>query len=335
MADRGDAQPGLDRVAALELWQFSSEEPVSKSTFSVTIEQVPSSRFRSYVSVTLESWPLALQTILSVRTDITLCLRFKCAGHPSVTPFPPILPDPGIYDLVSVAISLSDLRRERTTGEIAQLYSTGQEKTICLMRKAFVAVVILIVAISLAQESAKLERTVAGRALKSSADPAVTLQIGEPFEYAGGQTIDIFHVAAAEQHFFVDARPDKAIRRFYWIQFEHYYPSNNHTYDYSGIKQETLKFGPIDFLADTTINPKYFTGGNRPGSDSEAAQKFLAGKGYKVAGKFVRTRMFYLTDSSKRKELMVIYGEAMQPDTPEEQARSNAPRHAQEFLKIE
>jgi hypothetical protein len=49
----------------------------------------------------------------------------------------------------------------------------------------------------------------------------------------------------------------------------------------------------------------------------------------------VRTRMFYVTDSSKRKELMVIYGEAMQSDTPEEQARSNAPRHAQELLKIE
>jgi hypothetical protein len=204
------------------------------------------------------------------------------------------------------------------------------------MRKAFVAVIVLIVAVTLAaQEGTKLERTVTGRVLKSSSDPAVTLKIGATFEYAGGQTIDIVHVAGAEQHFFVDAGPDKAIRRFYWIQFEHYYPSNSHTYDYAGIKQKTLKFGPVDFLVDTTIDPEYFTGGNQPGSDSEAAQKFLEGKGYKVAGKFVRTRMFYLTDSSKRKELMVIYGEAMQPDSPEEQAKSNAPRHAQEFLEIE
>jgi hypothetical protein len=36
-----------------------------------------------------------------------------------------------------------------------------------------------------------------------------------------------------------------------------------------------------------------------------------------------------------RKELMVIYGEAMQPDAPEEQAKRNTPRHAQEFLKVE
>lgn len=203
------------------------------------------------------------------------------------------------------------------------------------MRKAFVAVIVLIVAVAHAQEGAKLERTVTGRVLKSSSDPAVTLKIGASFEYAGGQTIDIFHVAGAEQHFFVDAGPDKAIRRFYWIQFEHYYPSNSHTYDYGGIKQTTLKFGPIDFLADTTIDPEYFTGGNQPGSDSEATQKFLEGKDYKVDGKFVRTRMFYLTDSTKRKELMVIYGEAMQSDSPEAQAKSNAQRHAQEFLKIE
>ena len=203
------------------------------------------------------------------------------------------------------------------------------------MWKVFVTVMVLLVAVALAQEGAKLERTVTGRVLKSSSDPAVTLKIGETFQYVGGQTIDIFRVAGAEQHFFVDAGPDKAIRRFYWIQFEHYYPSNGHTYDYGGINQKALKFGPIDFLADTKIDPEYFTGGNQPGSDSEAAQKFLEGKGYKVAGRFVRTRMFYLTDSSKRKELMVIYGEAMQPNDPEEQAKSNAPRHAQEFLRVE
>jgi hypothetical protein len=203
------------------------------------------------------------------------------------------------------------------------------------MRKAFVVFIVLIALAALAQESAKLERTVTDHVLTSRSDPAVTLKIGSTFEYAGGQAIDIFHVAGAEQHFFVDAGPDKAIRRFYWIQFEHYYPRNSHTYDYGGIKQKTLKFGPIDFLADTTINPEYFTGGNQPGSDSEAAQKFLEGKGYKVDGKFVRTRMLYLTDSSKRKELMVIYGEAMQPNSPEEQAKSNAERHAQEFLEID
>src|ERR1022692_1265182 len=203
------------------------------------------------------------------------------------------------------------------------------------MRKAFVTVIVLIVAVALAQEGAKLERTVTGRVLKSNSDPAITLKIGETFQYVGGQTIDIFHVAGAEQHFFVDAGPDKAIRRFYWIQFEHYYPSNSHTYDYSGIKQKALKFGPIDFLADTKIDSEYFTGGNQPGSDSEAAQKFLEGKGYKVAGKFVRTRMFYLTDSTKRKELRVIYGEEMEPKAPEDQAKTNAPRHAQEFLRVE
>lgn len=203
------------------------------------------------------------------------------------------------------------------------------------MRKAFVTVIVLIVAVALAQEGAKLERTVTGRVLKSSSDPAVTLTIGKGFQYVGGQTIDIFHVAGAEQHFFVDAGPDKAIRRFYWIQFEHYYPSNSHSYDYGGIKQKTLKFGPINFLADTKIDPEYFTGGNQPGSDSEAGRKFLEGKGYKVTGKFVRTRMFYLTDSSKRKELMIIYGEAMQAHASEERAKTNAPRHAQEFLRVE
>lgn len=201
------------------------------------------------------------------------------------------------------------------------------------MRKAYVFLLFGAMA-ALAQDSPQLERSVSGQTLTSKSDPAVTLTFAPTFGYAGGQIIDIFHVAGAEQHFFVEAAPDKSIRRFYWIQFEHYYPANGHTYDYSGIKSVPLKIGGIEFLADTRVSENYFMADTRAGSDSEAGRKLLQQKGYKLDGTFVRVRMFYLPDASKRKELMVIYGEAMRAGVSEDQAKKEAEQHAQEWLKI-
>ena len=195
--------------------------------------------------------------------------------------------------------------------------------------------VLLVAGAVFAQGPSKLERTVTGHTLVSKSDPAVKLSFAEPFTYAGGQVIDIFHVAEAEQHFFVEAAQDRSIQRFYWIQFEHYYPSNGHTYDYSGIKSSPLKIGSIEFLADTRIGQNYFNADTRTGSDSEAGRKLLEQKGYKLEGAFVRVRMFYLTDSTKSKELMVIYGEALTPELSEEAAKKQAEDHAKEWLKVE
>jgi hypothetical protein len=186
-----------------------------------------------------------------------------------------------------------------------------------------------------AQSPSKPQRTVNGHTLVSRSDPAVKLNFSKSFTYAGGQVIDIFHVAEAEQHFFVEAAPDKSIKRFYWIQFEHYYPSNGHTYDYSGIKSSPLMIGSIEFVADTRVSQNYFNADTRSGSDSEAGRKLLEQKGYKLDGSFARVRMFYLPDSTKTKELMVIYGEALTPGVGDEQAKYQAVEHAREGLKIE
>ena len=171
--------------------------------------------------------------------------------------------------------------------------------------------------------------------LVSKVDPPVKLEINKTFQYAGKQEIDIFKVAGAEQYFFVDATPDSTIRRFIWVQFEHYYDNNNNIYDYSGIKQQSVQFDSIEFMGDISVVPDYFTSATREGSDSKAGQQFLRAKGFKIDGTFVRLRLFHLPDTSRRKELMIIYGESIQPDSQEKLIRSEIIQHAQENLKIE
>ena len=177
-------------------------------------------------------------------------------------------------------------------------------------------------------------REVHGDTLLSRADPAVSLVFARSFHYAGGQTIDILKVAGAEQYFFIDAATDHAIRRFYWIQFEHYYPDNTDTYDYSGIEQTPVQIGRIPFLGDVRVSPEYFTMDERPGSDSKAAQDFLRARGFKIDGTFASLRLFHLPDATRRRELMIIYGEIVPAGTSGAQVTSRITAHAQENIRV-
>src|ERR671912_29974 len=64
------------------------------------------------------------------------------------------------------------------------------------------------------------------RTLTSTARPALTLRHGKDLKYIGTQSFTLYDVAHAEQHFFVDADKENRIRRFYWVQFEGFLPTN-------------------------------------------------------------------------------------------------------------
>lgn len=180
-------------------------------------------------------------------------------------------------------------------------------------------------------------RPVNSGTLVSAADPAATLSVVDPaFSYAGGQRIDIFKVAEADQHFFIDAAPDKSIRRFYWLQFEHFYPENGKSYNYSGIKnQQPVALGRLQFTGDVRSSANYFTHDDRAGSDSKAAENFLRGKGYKLDGAFVTLRMFHVPDEGRHKELMIIYGEVLPDPASEVRMRADITWHAQVGLRVQ
>lgn len=177
-------------------------------------------------------------------------------------------------------------------------------------------------------------REVNGGTLVSKVDPAASLVIDKAFTYAGGQSIDIQKVAGAEQHFFVDAAAKGSIRRFYWIQFEHYYPDNTHSYDYSRIPQKPVPLGRLACMGDVRVKQDYFTMDKRPGSDSKAAADFLRSKGFKLDGAFVTLRLFHLPDDTRRRELMIIYGEVLPAGASEERAASEITAHAQASLEV-
>lgn len=154
-------------------------------------------------------------------------------------------------------------------------------------------------------------RTVKDRTLTSTEMPAVTLEFGKGFKYAGGHSFILYGVARAEQHFFVDADKDGRVSRMYWVQFEGYLPDNTHSYDYDSPK--SVKIGGLDFFAD--VNARNIkTNPGRPDSDGAKARAFLESKGYRLGSDEVITqRLVRLIDKEKRNELMIIYLEDLTP----------------------
>jgi hypothetical protein len=107
----------------------------------------------------------------------------------------------------------------------------------------------------------------------------------------------------------VEAGQEGTIRRFYWVQFEHYLATNEHRYKYKA--ERVAKVGDLDFIVDTRVFAHYFGREANPASDSAKAKAFFKAKGFQMPDAIVRARCFYLPDSSNRSELMIIYGEVL------------------------
>jgi hypothetical protein len=153
------------------------------------------------------------------------------------------------------------------------------------------------------------EREVRGNRLISNTDPAITIEVPRSAVYLGAERWDLYDVADCELHLFVEAHPDKTVKAMYWIQFEAYLPTNEHTYDYS--KDEPVTLWGRPFRKSSNFGPTNNT--PRAGSDGERTRQMLARAGYKLSAEWMSVRLIHLLDESRRKELMIIYAEDLAP----------------------
>src|SRR4051812_35417198 len=77
-----------------------------------------------------------------------------------------------------------------------------------------------------------VEREVKRQTIVSNQLPAADLTFADDFRYVGSQVVNLYGTAFAEQHLFVTGPGSGPVDRFYWVQFEHYLPTNSHTYNY-------------------------------------------------------------------------------------------------------
>jgi hypothetical protein len=159
----------------------------------------------------------------------------------------------------------------------------------------------------------KPERKVAGHVITSERDPAVRIELPKAAHYAGTDRWVLYGIADCELHAWVEtaeADPQKTVRRLYWVQFEGYVPSRpdlHHTYD--SPKHTTI--GGMDFFVDSWVRTK--DAKTEAGSDREHIEALVRAKGYRMPEGMMYVRLVHLLDKEKRKELMIIYGEDLEP----------------------
>jgi hypothetical protein len=153
-------------------------------------------------------------------------------------------------------------------------------------------------------------RGVNAQTIVSKELPNAELTIGKQFRYVGGQRVNLYGNADADQHLFAKVGRVGIAERFYWVQFEHFLPTNTRTYDYS--PDRTTEIGGLRFIYDVKSWPDYQAlQAEDPASDGGAIERLLAKHGLSFPKKTVRVRMFHLPTSDHRTELMIIYGEAL------------------------
>jgi hypothetical protein len=141
--------------------------------------------------------------------------------------------------------------------------------------------------------------------VSSAMQPAIRLDIDTTLTHVGSQRFVLYGVAQAEQHLFVE-RTAEGVRRFLWVQFEEYLPSSNGKYDYS--KSPQLSAFGRELRADKALW-KVPTTEARPESDGARARALLREHGITLPPAMLYERFIYLPDTTRRREMMIIYAE--------------------------
>lgn len=181
-------------------------------------------------------------------------------------------------------------------------------------------------------------REVRGQTIISKALPKAELTFAREFRYVGSQQVNLYGNAEADQYIFVTAGRDSVVEKFYWIQFEHFLPTNSRTYDYAPDRTTTI--GGMTFIYDVKSWPDYSSMQvEDPQSDGAAIERLLAKHVLSFPKRAVRVRMFHLSNPDRRSELMIIYGESL-PDDSNVPVRENgveldkeSPESAKLFLE--
>ena len=155
-------------------------------------------------------------------------------------------------------------------------------------------------------ETLPSERKVESNSVVSTRDPNIKIDVPASAHYVGADRWHLFGVADCEVHVFIQADEKKTVQSFYWIQFEGYLPEKpDQRYDYT--KDREMVIDGLEFRLKARFGPT--SEKPKAGSDLAHVLELIAGGGYKLPAYMMNVRLVYLPDSSRRKELMVIYAE--------------------------
>jgi len=174
--------------------------------------------------------------------------------------------------------------------------------------------------------------TVTNGHIRSAMQPAIRVDVDTAFRYVGSQRWPLYGVAQAEQHLFVQRSPSGPTR-IVWVQFEEYLPTSTARYDYSQDAPLTA-FGRELRVSKAVIAMPATEA--RPESDGAYARRLLREHGVTLPPRVLYERFIYLPDTTRRRELMIIYAEdasALPADLPPAELAARLAEHERRALR--
>lgn len=156
--------------------------------------------------------------------------------------------------------------------------------------------------------ASELQRTLEpGNILFSPENPRIRIKVDEALDYVGGITKTLSGTALAEIHYFV--APDSANRmsRRFHVQFEHFLPDNDSTYNYE--LPDRIQLGEHEYMHNGGSYAVQLVFDTRPDSDMAAGYDFLKKKGYELPDEVVYRRFVRVIGGDRRSEILMIYTE--------------------------
>ncbi len=154
--------------------------------------------------------------------------------------------------------------------------------------------------------------TFAAELFFSEESPKAEVSVGKGYRFIGTQLVNLYGVAEAEQYVFAEAGSrDNSVESFYWIQFEHFLPSNDRTYNYGS--KSTTQIGDLQFSltlreAGLIIEARWRRILRRM---ARALSVCLRNSTFRFRRRAAHVRLFHSLPVDHRSELMIIYGEAL------------------------
>jgi|SRR5579862_963304 len=175
-----------------------------------------------------------------------------------------------------------------------------------------IALIILAPFLMVAQNAppSTARRHVQEQTLTSREFPNAQMTFSADYRYIGAQVVSLYGNAEAEQHLFVRGPESGPVQSFYWVQFEHFLPTNKMTYEYENQRPVDLNGFPFTYDVKSFRDYAYMQNED-PASDGAAISRLLAQHHLTFPAKAARVRMICLPTSDHRTELMIIYGEAV------------------------
>jgi hypothetical protein len=151
------------------------------------------------------------------------------------------------------------------------------------------------------------ERRFRGNKVVSTLDPPVTIRVDRALLPLGRLRFTLSGVAEVELFAFLQGRAQQADRLLV-IQFERLRDDNNYNYAYP--QARPIEIGGLPFVTDamqmSLVSPV-------PDSDIGQLLGLVQARGYHMPSYAIVQRFIHLADDTHRKELLLLYAEAVPP----------------------